>query len=515
MSNTSHRAEGVFSKTLVGLWWAYLSVTVRMILSFLFLAILARLLSPVDFGLFGMVLIFAGLAEMIGKLAVGPAVVQRLELTDRHTETGLTLVMAIGVILAVVLWLLAPQIGWVLDEPKVPRLLRTLSVVLIINSVGVIPEHLLRRDLRFKNLAAADFLSELVGYGLTTLFLATYGFGVWALVWGTIMRRLVHVAAVFVGKPLPLRFRLRIHEAKELLQYGSALTLVGFFNFIGQRAGYFVVGRWLGATSLGFYTQAHRLTSVPFEAFSLTLLNVLFPAMSARQKKVDRLQTVYLSGMEMMSLSVVPASVAVCVSAQDIVVVVLGRQWVAIAPILQVLAVALPFRMCGALNVPVIRALGGVYPEAWRQAMWALLVVCGCYLGSRWGLAGVAVSAVVAWAVIQVLMTHLALSLLKLGWPCLLKCFKPALWVTAWAGTATWAVSAQTRAISLSPFLSLSTEFTVWLASFLVCMYFAPPFARLNSSAWIMSHLNFDGLGSSGSCLRNGLAKLLRVAHQH
>jgi len=514
VSNTGPGVEGVFSKALVGLWWSYISVAVRMILSFLLLAMLARLLSPVDFGLFGMVLIFAGLIEMIGRLAVGPAVVQRFDLTDRHTETGLALVLALGVILAVMLWSLAPLIGWVFNEPGVPRLLRTLSVVSVINSVGVIPEHLLRRELRFKSLAAADLLSELVGYGLTALVLASFGYGVWALVWGTIMRRSVHVAVVFVGRPPPLRLRLRIREAMELLQYGSALSLVGFFNFIAQRGGYFVVGRWLGATSLGYYTQAHRLTSVPFEALSLTLLNVLFPAMSARQKNVDRLQAVYLSGVEMLSLLVVPASAAVFVNAPEIVAVVLGRQWATIVSVLQVLVIALPFRLCGALNVPVIRALGGVYPEAWRQAIWAFLVVFGCYLGSRWDLGGVAVSVVIASIVVQVLMTHLALSLLDLGWTNLLKCYAPALWVGVWVGMATWAVSEQARAISLPFSLSLSLAFIVCFASFLVSVYFAPSFARLTSSRWIMSHVNLEALGPSGCRIRNGLAKLLRVAPQ-
>ena len=511
MSDPNPRAPGLISKTLAGLRWAYLSVAARLILSFLFVAILARLLAPIDFGLFGIVLIFVGLVEMVGRLAIGPAVVQRLDLTDRHVQTGFSLVLAIGVILAAMLWLLAPSIGWFFDESVLPRLLRTLAVVMIINSIGVMPEHLLRRDLRFKNLALADILSETVGYGLTALVLASHGFGVWALAMGTIMRRAVHVAVVLMYSPPSWHIRFSLREAKELLHYGSALSLVGFFNFIAQRGGYFIIGRWLGSTSLGYYTQSYRLVSAPFEAVSLTLLNVLFPAMSARQQQLDRLQIVYLSGVEMLALLVVPASILVCVSAPELVVVVLGGQWGAIAPIVQVLAIALPFQICGALNVPPIRALGGVYREAWRQAIWALVVVSGVYFGSRWGLSGVASSVVVASVMIQFFMTQLALSLLKLDWSCLLRCYVPALWAGVWSGLAALAVSKLAHSVSLPVFFVLGLESLALFAVALVAVYVAPLFAWPVYSEWILAHIHFEALGLPGYCLRNGLAKLLHV----
>ena len=512
MNDTSGLPQNLVAKTLAGLKWAYLSVAARLLLSLLLVAILARLLTPLEFGLFSMVMIVVGLAETVGKLAIGPAIVQRLDLTARHLQTGFTLALAIGFILAAVLWFLAFPIGTLFSEPMAPRLLRTLTVVLIVNSIGVMPEYMLRRNLRFKNLGVADVLSESVGYGLTSLVLASLGYGVWALVAGAILRRAVHVSVVLFHCSPAWRLRINIRAAKELLHYGSPLSLVSLFNSIAQRASYFIVGRWLGAQLLGYFTQSYRLVSVPLEAVSLTLLNVLFPAMSARQQHVDRLQSVYLHGVEMLALLAIPASGLLFVTAPRIVDIVLGRQWGAVVPLVQILAVALPFKIGGAMNVPTVRALGGVYREAWRQAIWALAVVVGTYLGSRWGLHGVAVSVAFSWLIIQMLMTQLALSLLGLGWLYILRSHLPGLWVGGWSLLAVWMASLQLREMSLSVAISLGLDCLIWFVAVIAAMYFCPRCFRPDSAGWIMAHLPFETLGRPGAHLRTGLATILRVA---
>ena len=515
MNNDNLLSKGLTSKTLSGLQWTYLSFVGRITLSFCIIAVLARMLAPSHFGLFGMVLIFVGLAEMVGRHAIGPAIVQRIDLTDRHVDTGFLLILTIGAVLTAATWSLAPQIGRLFDEPMVPVLTRTASLVLIVNSAGVVPEHMLRRALQFKNLAVADILAEAVGYGLTALILASQGFGVWSLVWGMIMRRIVHVVVVLVFNPHSLKLSFSLQEAKALLQFGSGLALVGLFNFIAQRGSYFIIGRWLGAASLGYYTQASRLVSVPFEAVSLTLLNVLFPAMSARQQQIDRLQVVYLCAVELLSLLVIPASALVIVGAPEMVAIVLGSQWQAVVPTVQILAVALPFQICSGLNVPPVRALGGVYREALCQAVWALAIVVGVYFGIRWDLRGAAVSVVISWVLIQLLTVQLALSLLELDWRRFLRCYVPALWAGAWSGVAAWAMAQYVGALPLPAFGILFLEFLAWLVTLLAAMYIAPPFARPRFSAWVMTHLHFERLGPMGYCLRRGLRELLHAGtHQ-
>ena len=507
MKGRGEGRESLTARTVAGLKWSFLSTALQAVLSVLILAVLSRLLPPSDFGLLGIALIFVMLIDTAGKIGVGPAIVQRLDLTDRHIETGLALSLGLGATAAAALWLAAPLIGRFFAEPVLPSLLRALSPVFVVTGTGVVSEHLLRRELRFGRLAAAHLLSQSIGYGLVTIAMALLGFGVWALAAGTLMRHAVFTAVVVAYRPPPARLRWARREAVDLLGFGAGHSLVSIFNGIAQQGGLFVIGRWLGAAPLGLYTRAHRIATLPLDA-GLVLLNVLFPAMSERQRDTARLGTVYLHGVEALSLAALPASVAMVVLAPEIVAVLLGDQWDDAAPVLRILAVGVVFQVCDSLNVPCIRALGAVWREAARQAVYALLVVAGAWLGSRWGLGGVAAAVVCAWVAVHVLMTRLALSLLGLSWRCVLRCHLPALWVGAWSALALCLVASQVRALPIPAGARLFVELAAWGAAAVTAMYHAPAFARPASVHRVLPHLGLDAMGAPGRRLRDWLARL-------
>ena len=139
MNSNDARETSLSARTLSGLGWSYLSTFCKALLSLLVLVVLARLLTPVDFGLQGIAWIFIALGARFGQAVVGPAVVQRHELTDRHIHVGFTLSMLIGIAIMAIIWLLAPPIGEFFNEPRASRILQVLSVIFVINGVGVIP----------------------------------------------------------------------------------------------------------------------------------------------------------------------------------------------------------------------------------------------------------------------------------------------------------------------------------------------------------------------------------------
>ena len=497
-------------RTLSGLGWSYLATFIKALLSLLVLVILARLLTPVDFGLLGIAWIFVVLGARFGQAIVGPAIVQRHELTERHIQVGFTLSMAFGIVIMAIIWLFAPLIGEFFNEPGVSRILQVLSVIFVINGVGTIPTHLLRRHLHFKQLMVADLLAYSIGYGFTAVVLAFQGFGVWSLVWGEIMHRVIYTTAVIGYSPQSLRPRWALREASELLSRGAGFSLARFFEFIARQGGYFVVGRWLGATSLGYYTRADKLILLPRNYVSQSLFQVLFPAMAQRQQGTDRLATIYLHGMEVLSLTALSVSIMLFVAAPEIVSVILGGQWNPVIIILQVLALAVLFQMCDVLNVAAIGAVGAVYRQAWRQGFHGLLVVGGAWFASRWGLAGVATAIVIAQVAAYLLMTELTVSLLAVRWRGLLRCYLPALWTGAWAAVALWLTAGQVRAMALPVGLSLFIEVLVWLATIIAAVYYAPSCARPLSIHWAMTNVPFEVLGTPGYHLRKGLKWMSR-----
>ena len=494
------------ARALGGIGWSYLNVVGKALLTLLVLAVLSRLLTPGDFGLLGISWIVMDFGNRIGLTGIGHVIIQRSELTRCHIETAFALSVVIGGVIGAFVWISAPFFGLVFDEPIVKRLLQVLSAAFVIGGVGVVSGHLLRRNLRFKELMVADLLAYAVGYGLTATILAFHGFGVWALVWGELVRTLIYTVMVALYVPLRLRPLLAIREeAADLVFRGAGISLIQMFEFIIRAGGIFVVGRWLGATSLGYYTRADKLASIPLEYVGGSLFEVAFPAMAQRQRNINWLRDIYLYTIEMLSLLMLPVSVMIFVSAPEIAVVVLGEQWDATVPVLQILALAILFQTSGILDVAAVRALGATHREIRRRAVHAVLVVLGAWIGSRWGLTGVAIAIVGAQVTAYLLMAQAALSILDLHWRHLLRCYLPGLWAGAWAALALWLVAEGLRALEWPAVLVLAVETVVWGATVIAVTYRAPSFVRLSSITWALAHLPFEALGVPGRYMRNGL----------
>ena len=265
MNNNDIRETSLSERTLSGLGWSYLSTFVKAFLSLLVLVILARLLTPVDFGLLAIAWIFIMLGNRFGQAFVGPAVIQRAELTDRHIQVGFTLSVLIGIAMAAMIWLLAPFIGDFFREPTAAQVLQALSIIFVINGIGSVPAHLLRRDLRFRELMVADVLAYCAGYGFTAIVLAFQGYGVWSLVWGEIMHKVVYSVMVIRYTHKPLHPRWALPEATDLLSRGAGFSLARSFEFIARQGGYFVRRALAGRRSARVFHTGRQVDPVAQE----------------------------------------------------------------------------------------------------------------------------------------------------------------------------------------------------------------------------------------------------------
>ena len=479
-------------RTLAGLKWAGLSAAGQAVLTVSLVAVLARLLTPEDFGLVAIAMIFVTAAQNLGHRNIGAAIVQRAELTDRHIAAGVTLSIAAGGVFAAALWGLAPGAGRFFGEPAVAPILRALSAAVVCTGLGTVPEYLWRRRLRFRALTAAELVAQALGYGLVAIAMALSGYGVWALVAGIVMRQAVFAAAVLATGPRLPRPGLARREAGELLGAGAGFSSIAAFNLIANQGSRLLVGRLLGATPLGYYTRATALSSLSGQ-LGRVLGKVLFPAMAQRQRRTDRLRAAYLHGVEILSWLAVPAALLLAVCAGEIVAVVLGAQWGAAVPVLEILAIGTAFRLGGALNTPLARAMGALGPLAWRGAVNAAVLVAGVAAGSRWGLNGVAVAAVGALIVSWWMLTQLTVSLLGLGWGAVLRRHVPALWAGAWGAPALWLTAQMAREAGWPAAAALAAALFAWSAAAAVAVWYAPRFARPAFIPWSLAALPEKG----------------------
>jgi len=376
---------------LTSMTWRFLGLYSRAFLNLFVLATLSRLLSPSDFGIMGVAAIFVGLAEILSELGVGPAIVQRRDLSPTHLRVGFTIAILMGSVMVIVLWALAPLVASFFKDEGVTAVLHGVSFTFLLGSFGVVAQAMLRRDLQFKKLMWVDVVSYTSGYALVGLTMAWNGFGVWSLVGATLSQTLVQSTMLLLVARHPLKPSLARQELKDLVYFGGGMTLARLFSYGASQGDYFVVGRALGVEPLGVYTRAYRLMNLPANYLGRVLDSVLFPVMGKIQNQLPRLTRAYLTGVAMIGIVCAPAGILMVVMAPETVSVILGSQWTSAVVPFQLLALGVLPRVSYKIDNSLAKAMGAVYQRSARDALYAVAVVGGAIIGLRWGLPGVAV----------------------------------------------------------------------------------------------------------------------------
>jgi len=403
-------------RTLSGLKWSFLSAFSQAILKLGIISVLAHLLPPKDFGLLSIALIFAGLAQFISQLGIGQAVIQKKDLKKNHIRAGFTLVIIFGFSMFILLWSSAPLIAVFFKIPELKNVLRVLSITFLIGNFGVLADSLLRKSIRFKEIMIAEIVSYIIGYGVVGISLALMKKGVWALVIAIVVQSFIYVIIIFSCSSHSILPLFSKKDFNELLNIGGGFTIGRIFNLAAIQGDNFVVGRLLGTEVLGLYSRAYQLIILPVNYFAHVLDKVLFPAMAEIQIETLRLKKIFLRGIELTSIIAFNTSILMFFAAPEIIGSLFGPKWNEAVPVLQILSLCVLFRTGYKINDSLARALGLVYKRAWRQGIYAGIVIIGSILGSKWGISGVAIAIVSAVFVNYLLMSQLSLKVLQISW---------------------------------------------------------------------------------------------------
>jgi O-antigen/teichoic acid export membrane protein len=449
------RPRSLTHRTLSGMAWVAWGSGVTAGLKVVVLVLLTRLLSPADFGVVGAALIVIGFSLAFSQLGMGPALVQRPVLEPGHVSTAFYASTGFGLLMAAIVWLLAPLIADFFRMDQLVQLVRMLTVLFPVAGMSSVAENLIQRDMRFRLLANTDVVSYSLGYGLVGVVLALLGFGALALVGAQIAQAVLRATLLLRAAPPRLYPRPGWVWFRDLMGFGMGLSVARLGGTFANVADNLVVGRWLGPVALGLYSRAYQLIAVPTTLLGDVFDRVLFPTLARVQHDDRRLSTAYLQGTAIVGLVTLPVGVIAAALAPELVAVAFGSRWQALVPAFQVLALGMMFRTSYRMGDSLSRATGRVYRRAWRQALYAVLVFLGAWVGQRWGITGVAVGVLGALFVNYLLMAHLGLRVLQISWLSFARVQLPALWLSMLVGAVTFGTTAVTRQLELPPFLGL------------------------------------------------------------
>jgi O-antigen/teichoic acid export membrane protein len=395
--------------TIRGFAWSFTGTVSQAMLQIVSMVVLARLLTPAQFGAAAAAGLVVGLCQVVSQIGVGPALVQRRTLNDQEISAAFYCSLLFSAALAGLLYALSPWLNQLVGLPSSSSLLRLLTVALVLAGAAAAPMGLLQRELRFRSMAMVDLLSfgpATIGVGVV---LAALGWGAVSIICGQIAGSLVTAVGYNALARTPIRPASPAaawRSVRPLLRFGSGYSLSQLGNWFALNADNFVVANVLGPGPLGLYSRAYNLLSQPANVIGSAADKALFPAMAKVRDDGERLRNAYVRSASLVALVTVPSSVVLFVLAPEVVHVLLGDRWQAVVLPLRVFALVLLPRASYKISGSLTRATGAVYGGAWRQWLYAGEVLAGCSIGARWGVNGVAVGASAAIVLHFLVMLH-------------------------------------------------------------------------------------------------------------
>lgn len=386
---TPTKGDGLGNRTARGAAVTLGGQGVRMLLQFVSVIVLARLLSPQDYGLMAMVLVVVGIGEIFRDFGLSAAAIQSKCLTHAQRDNLFWINTGIGVILSVIVFLGASVVAELFGQPELAAITRVLAVTFIINGLATQYRAGLNRQLRFGPLAICDVLSQLFGL-IVAVVLAAIGAGYWALVAQQLTAVLsVLVGVVAFGRWVP-GLPSRGAQMKPFLRFGWNLMGTQLVGYTSNNLDTLTIGLRFGADSLGVYNRAFQLLMRPLNQLRIPTTSVAMPVLARLQHDIARSNGYVLRGQVAFGYTIVPGLALAAGASVPLVALFLGGQWAQVAPIVSLLAIA---GICQTLSyvgywVYISRGLTG-HLFRYTCLTFVLQLIC-ILIGSTWGVVGVA-----------------------------------------------------------------------------------------------------------------------------
>ena len=359
--------------------------------------VIARLLTPYDYGIVAMAGVYIGLLDLITEFGIGRSIVMLSDLSENQIAQINALSVFLGMAGFLISCLVALPLGWFFDAPALPSVVAVMSLGFIINSFQTVPSALLQKEHRFKALSVIGAIRGVTQSTAVVVF-AWLGFRYWSLVLGTLLGSALSAGLTLLVRRHGLarpRFSSLTHAARFSWQVlVSSLSWYAYSN-----ADFAIAGRVLGQAALGSYTLAWTLAYAPLEKVT-TLIGSVTPAFySAVKEDHSALRRYLLRPIEVIALVLFPTMLGLSLVARDAVLAMLGEKWEASIPALQLLALYACARSIMPLFPQVLMAVGEAGFVMWNGILSMIVLPAAFFFGSQWGITGVAAAWVVAYPV--------------------------------------------------------------------------------------------------------------------
>ena len=389
-------------ETINGVFWSYLTFFGGKVLTFISTIILARLLLPEEFGIVGYCLIAIQYLDILNSAGINTSLIAQRDNLEEATNAAFVGNIVLGIATFGLTWVLAPFIAEFFKTEEIIPVLRLLSLSLPLSGLGMVPDTLLQRQLRFRTRLIPE-IGKNFTKGLVSIVLAWLGMGVWSLVWGQLVSILAGTVLAWVLAGWKPTWRFHPETSLRVTTYGLnilALEAIGAFR---SNVDYLLVGRILGAAALGYYTMSYRIPELLVRSLNTVVARVSLPAMAIAQMEREQLRSFYFSYIRYISFFVFPVSIGMAITAPIFVPLFLSPKWN--AAIIPTMLISLAMGIAAMSFIPGVlyKAIGKPEMLIKLNLVKVPLTLLILWYATRWGINGVAAG--------QVAMSIIALSI--------------------------------------------------------------------------------------------------------
>lgn len=348
------QSEG--SKAMV---WSFTEVLLKRGIQFLLSIVLARLLTPDDFGVVAMATIFVTWSEVFKDFGLGQALIQKKDISQEQVSTVFYLNIGMGCLLALILVLIAPFASKFYDNEMVGWCVRVSALTFLITSFNVVQTSLLKKKLKYKVQTVASFLSSTIS-GVVGVVMAYKGFGVWSLLSQSVVHTSINTLYLWKKSDWRPKWIFKIKSTYPLFRKGVGFMVKGFIDNIFSALDSMVIGKLFSSSALGLFNRGRSLSDMARDTFLIPVTRPLFPIFSKLQNDRAAIEAYYFKMLNMLSWIIILISGLLCLCSEEIITILYGDAWRVSAKYLKYFALLLPFYVPNTIATSSLKALGQV-----------------------------------------------------------------------------------------------------------------------------------------------------------
>lgn len=400
---------------------------IQVLSQLLSIVVLSRLLTPFEFGVVSASVLIAQLLQIFAEFGVSPYVVQLKKLDEKTQSAIVSFCQLNAVFWAAILILLAQPAASILDIEELKYIIPAYSVLYLLLGMCSVQDALHQRNLNYRLIGMADSVSYFFGYAGMSILCAWLGFSYWAIVIGHISQAMIRCVIIRRGVASSNQFIQQFDLIKPVVIFGFWQSMSRLASYSASQVDSFIVAQKLGAASMGVYGRSNQLATMPVLQLGQLLDRIIFPYAAKKNRENIGASNQYIKIYSIVCYLSFPVALILHLSAQFFVPFVLGEQWRAAIEPVEILLLAMPFRMIHKISDPTARAYGTTFDRAWRQWVVASMLGITAFVSVEYGfgLSGVAFCVVAASMLDAILMTMLCLKKTNISWGDLVKpiCF--------------------------------------------------------------------------------------------